>query len=562
MASGILMIGLDGATWNVLEPFMADGELPNLSRIREQGGWGDLRSTLPPLSAPAWSTFLTGKSPARHGVFHFVDWLEETGDRTGAGAGLVDGSSIESPTLWDVAAHHDRRVGVINVPMTYPPRPVNGFMITGLLTPPDASVFTYPPELSDKLPNYRIDLDRFIAVKPFAALEGGGKQKRTVKPDLELIDEFYEMEDQRGRTALQLLQSEPWDVFTVVFTSTDRMGHYFWPYHRATDLDGSPEADELHDAIRRFYRRIDEMIGELIAAAGEGAVVMVLSDHGMGPIYQKNTHWNTWLLEEGYVELAKASARTFDGWLLRLGIPRDRLRGLAKRIPGLMMSKPVHALKTAATAEIDKQSSTAYYERWFDPVGGFRINAEGEEREKVRTDLMEAIAAVVDPDTGEPIVKEVQRREDCLAGPYLNQAPDVIIVMNPDYGSSDRMSNYSSIVTQRPHIGDPGSHQMEGIFMCAGAGVAATSDPYTGLRIEDIAPTVLHLLDIGVPSDMDGRVLSEIIAAGGSADRDVTISETMTWWPDEETARTGDPGRVAADERAVRDRLRALGYFE
>ncbi len=562
MASRILMIGLDGATWNVLEPFMADGELPNLSRIREQGGWGDLRSTLPPLSAPAWSTFLTGKSPARHGVFHFVDWLEETCDRTGAGAGLVDGSSIESPTLWDVAAHHDRRVGVINVPMTYPPRPVNGFMITGLLTPPDASVFTYPPELSDELRDYRIDLDRFIAVKPFAVLEGGGKQKRTVKPDLELIDEFHEMEYQRGRTALQLLQSEPWDVFTVVFTSTDRMGHYFWPYHRATDLDGSPEADELHDAIRRFYRRIDEMIGELIAAAGEGAVVMVLSDHGMGPIYQKNTHWNTWLLEEGYLKLARGSARTFDGWLLRLGIPRDRLRGLAKRIPGLMTSKAVHALKTAATAEIDKQSSTAYYERWFDPVGGFRINAEGEEREKVRTDLMEAITAVVDPDTGEPIVKEVQRREDCLAGPYLDQAPDVIIVMNPDYGSSDRMSNYSSIVTQRPHIGDPGSHQMEGIFMCAGAGVAATSDPYTGLRIEDIAPTVLHLLDIGVPSDMDGRVLSEIIAAGGSADRDVTIGETMTWWPDEETARTGDPGRVAADERAVRDRLRALGYFE
>jgi predicted AlkP superfamily phosphohydrolase/phosphomutase len=562
MTSRILIVGLDGATWDVLEPFMADGDLPNLSRIREQGGWGELRSTLPPLSAPAWSTFLTGKSPARHGVFHFVDWLDDTGDGLGAGAGLVDGSSIESPTLWDVAAHHDRRVGVINVPMTYPPRPVNGVMITGLLTPPDASVFTHPPELSSELPDYQIDLDRFIAAKPFAALEGGDKQKRIVKPDLELIDEFYAMEDQRGRTALRLLQSEPWGAFTVVFTSTDRMGHYFWPYHRAADLDGTPEADELHSAIRRFYRRIDEMIGELIAAAGEGAVVMVVSDHGMGPIYTKNTHWNTWLFEKGYINLAKTSTRTFDGWLLRLGIPRDKLRRLAKSIPGLMKSKPVHALKKAATAEIDKETSTVYYERWFDPVGGFRINAEGEEKERIRAELMEAVAAVVDPDTGEPIVDEVLAREDCLAGPHLDRAPDVIVVMDPDYGSSDRMSSYSSIVTQRPNIGDPGGHQLQGIFMCAGVGIAAPSDPYTGLSLEDIAPTVLHLLDVGVPSDMDGRVLSEIFASGGPADRDAIISEAMTWWPDEETARAGGPDRVAADERAVRDRLRALGYFE
>ncbi len=555
MNSRVVIIGLDGATWTVLQPFIDDGDLPNLARLMAQGAWGELESTIPPLSAPAWSTFLTGKSPARHGVFHFVDWADGSGD--GAGASIVNGASIDSPTIWDVAAHNDRKVGVINVPMSYPPRPVNGFMITGLLTPPNAAIFTHPAELSDRLDGYQIDLDRFIDAKPFAEADGGTKAKRVVKPDLELMAEFHAMEDTRARVALDLMRSEPWDIFTVVFTATDRMGHYLWPYHRRADLDGSAESEALHRSIRDFYRRMDEAIGQLSAAAGEGATVMVLSDHGMGPIYTKNTHWNNWLFGEGYVKLAKTSRRTVDGWLLRLRIPRDRLRRIAAKVPGLLKSKPVSAIKRAPTAEIDTAASTAYYERWFDPVGGIHINATGAEKEKIRDELIEELGRVVDPETGKPVARRVLKPEECLAGPYLHRAPDIVLVMEPDYGSSDRLSNYSSIVTDRPVIGDPGGHHIEGILVCAGDHIATGSGPHSGFQLEDIAPTALHLLGLAVPSDMDGRVLTEILAEDGPP---VERSGPMEWWPDHETARAG-PDEVA-DEEAVRDRLRALGYFE
>lgn len=561
MTGRTLIIGLDGATWSVLDPFMEGGHLPHLAELKARGAWGTLRSTIPPLSAPAWSTFLTGKSPARHGVFHFVDWGDGAGEGGGPGDRLVNGASIESPTMWDVVAHHDRKVGAINVPMSYPPRPVNGFVVTGLLTPPDAEIFTYPPELSAALPDYQIDLDRFISDKPFAA-EEGDKPKRLVKPDLDLVAEFDRMETLRGETALHLMRTEPWDVFTVVFTGTDRMGHYLWPYHRESDLDGSEDAAALHRAIRDVYRSIDAAIGALVAETGPDTNVIVLSDHGMGPIYDKNTHWNKWLFDRGYVRLTEESSRTVDGWLIKLRLPRDRLRSLAARVPGLMTSRAVKSIKKASTAGVDTAASAAYYERWFDPVGGIRINAEGEERERMRDELMEAVSAVVDPDTGAPIVREVWRREDCLAGPYVDRAPDIIMVMNPAYGSSDRMSSYSSIVTPRPNISDPGGHQMEGIVLCAGPAIAGGVDPHNGLRIEDIAPTVVHLLGVDVPGDMDGRVLSELFVPGGPADRPLTPGEPMAWWPSEEDARAASPDRVEADEEAVRERLRALGYFE
>ena len=562
MTGRVLIIGLDGATWSVLGPFVDEGHLPNLAGLKTGGCWGELRSTIPPLSAPAWSTFLTGKSPARHGVFHFVDWGEGPGEGGGPGESLVNGASIESPTMWDVAAHQGRKVGAINVPMSYPPRPVDGFVITGLLTPPDAAVFTYPPELSQELPGYQIDLDRFIASKPFAAEEGQEKTKRVVKPDLDLVAEFHDMETKRGKTALELMRSQPWDVFTVVFTGTDRMGHYLWPYHRKADLDGSAQSAALHEAIKNVYKSIDASIGELVAEAGEDVTVIVLSDHGMGPIYDRNTHWNKWLFDRGYVSLEESSKRTVDGWLLKAGLPRDKLRTLAAKLPGVMTSKPMRSLKKAPTAVIDTSASVAYYERWFDPVGGIRINAEGAERERIRDELMAAIVRVMDPESGAPIVKEVWRREDCLSGPYVSRAPDIVVVMNPAYGSSDRMSSYSSIVTPRPNISDPGGHQMDGIIVCAGPAIAERAHPCADLNIADIAPTVLHLMDLEVPSDMDGRVVTELFASGGPADRPVGTAEPMAWWPSEDQARISGGDRVEADEDAVRERLRALGYFE
>jgi predicted AlkP superfamily phosphohydrolase/phosphomutase len=558
-AEKVLIIGLDGATWTVLEPWIKDGTLPQLARLRARGCWGDLRSTIPPLTAPAWSSLLTGKNPGKHGVFHFVALDDEPATSADRAVETVDSRSIQSSTLWDILGHYERRVGVMNVPMSYPPRPVNGFMIGCMLTPPGARNFTYPPELASRLSGYQIDLDRFIDHKPFARDEQGQKLKREIKPDLQLVREFYEMEEKRALTAQSLMGSEPWDVFMVVFAATDRMGHYLWPYHRAADLDGSELGQELHEAIRRLYIRLDEHIGAMADLAGPEAAVIIMSDHGMGPIYHKNTHWNNWLYRQGYLSIDQSKKASADAWLLRLGIPRDKIRRLAQRVPGLYRSRAFQKAKAAPTAAIDYARSQAYYVRIFDPVGGVRLQGAGSNREALRDELMEAMSNVVDPDTGRPVIRQIFRREDCYAGPRAAGLPDIILVMCPEYGSSDRLSNYSAIVTDRPQIGDPGGHHLEGIFVATGAGIQRRPEPLAGLKIEDVAPAVLHLLGLPVPSDMDGTVPPALLDEQTAP---LPSSPPLGRWPSEaEAVPLGDELRPD-DREAVRTRLRALGYLD
>lgn len=557
----IVIIGLDGATWTVLKPWIDEGLLPNLAQLMNQGSWGELRSTIPPLTAPAWSSFLTGKNPGKHGVFHFANLDDRPVDMEQTE--IVDGRSIQSSTLWDILGHHGRRVGVINVPMSYPPRPVNGFMITDFLTPPNAEVFTYPPELSEQVPDsYVIDLDRFIDQKPFAKNEQGVKEKRVVKPDLTLMAEFTQMEQERGRLALQLMNSQPWDAFMVVFTATDRMGHYLWNYHRAVDLDDSDESQALHEAVVNYYKEQDQLIGDLVAAAGPGATVMLMSDHGMGPIFSKITHWNNWLYKEGYLKLATSSNKSPDGWLLRLGLPRDKIGRLVRRLPGFASSKTFQKMKTARTAEIDFAASSAYYVRIFDPVGGIRVNHEGPGKKELVDKILSEVRQVVDPATGQKIVRWAYRREECFWGAHADHMPDIILVFQPDYGSSDRVSNYSAIATDRPSISDPGGHHIEGIFVASGPQVTHRNKPLEELNIVDLAPTALYLMGLPIPEDMDGRVLTEVIDPFALEQRPVVLGHPLSRWPSEAEARFEVDESQDDDDEIVRERLRALGYFD
>lgn len=559
--SSVLVVGLDGATWSVLDSWLCDGTLPNLARVRASGVSGALESTLPPLTPPAWASFLTGKNPGKHGVFHFTELDGESLDAS-AGARLVDSTSIRSSTLWDILGHHGRRLVTINVPMSYPPRPVNGAMLTCLLTPPDAPVFTYPAELSELLPDYRIDLDRFIGEKPFARDESGERRKRTVEPSIELVEEFRQMEEIRGRTALDLMASEPWDVFTVVFTAPDRMGHYLWPYHFPPAENSVPEHAELHDAVRGVYRVIDDAIGRLVERAGPEVHVVVLSDHGMGAAYTKNAHWNTWLYRRGLVAVERRTSSRPDALLLRLGISRDRIGKAIRRIPSLGASRVVARARALPTAGIDRRRSTAYYVRLFDPLGGIHINATGRERERIRAGLRDDLATVTDPETGRPVLSQIVDREEAVEGPYAERLPDLLLLMDPAYGSSDRLTGYSSVVTDRATPGDPGGHRMEGILALAGPGIGPGGASIGGARIVDVAPTILHLLDLPIPDDLDGRVLTQALAVGSLGGRPIRIGPPLGRWPTETGSEQGQASTHTHGDEQVRDRLRALGYVE
>jgi len=433
-------------------------------------------------------------------------------------------------------------------------------MITGLLTPRNAPTFTYPPELSREITDYVIDLDRFIDAKPFQ----GVRDHEMAAPTFSLMQEFQDMLEKRARSSLSLMDSKPWDIFMVVFTGTDRMGHYLWPYHRPADVNDAPEIQELHHAVRGYYVRLDEIVGELVERAGEDITVIVMSDHGMGPKYTRRMYCNNWLHQRGWLSVRTDSAGVAnpDRWIRRLGLPRDKIGRLILRIPGLAGSRLVKKAVKSRSAIADVERSKAYCVPMYNNIMGIRINLAGEEKEALRQEIMQGLKEVVDPETGQGVVRQVYQGEEYYYGPYADHIPDIIVIMEPDYCCSPHLGHYSAVVTklQVPPFG--GSHRLEGVFIASGPDVIPNPESLKNLNIEDIAPTVLYLMGLPVPSDMDGRALTKVLTPSVLESRPIRCGEPIGFWPREDEVVFSDEVMSDRDEAEIRERLRALGYLE
>ncbi len=554
----VLIIGLDGGTWDVLGPWIDAGSLPNLARLRQNGSWGALLSTVPPITAPAWSTFMTGKKPGKHGVFHFVSAAIGEAPEN-AKSEIVNARSIKSSNLWDILGHHERKVVLINIPMTYPPRAVNGSMITGLLTPKGASIWTYPQELSEEVGDYTIDLDRFIDTKPFQS----DHTHEATAPSMALMHEFRDMMEKRARASLELMASKPWDLFMVVFTGPDRMGHYLWPYHRSPDAADPPEVQELCQAIHDYYVRLDEIIGQLVEQGGSPLNVVLMSDHGMGAKFTRRLHGNNWLRQQGWLDAqtSDAGVANLDGWLSRLRLPRDKIGRLIVRIPGLAGSRFVREAAKSRSAAVDVKQSQAYFAPIYNNLAGVHINLTGSAKEALREKIAQGLNALVDPDTGQPLVEKIYRGEAFYEGPFARDIPDLIVALRPGYGWGLHVSSYSSLVTPVSLALLQGDHRLEGIFVAHGPNIEPSPEPLQGLAIEDVAPTVLYLMGLPRPSDMDGRVLTEIVAPEFLASQPVRSGDPIGYWPKEDEVVFLDEALSEEDEADVRGRLEALGYL-
>ncbi|MDX1520934.1 MAG: alkaline phosphatase family protein [Anaerolineae bacterium] len=561
----VLIIGLDSANWDVLGPWIDEGALPNLARLRQQGSWGNLRSSLPPITAAAWSTFMTGKRPGKHGVYHFIKLFEEPASDQ-AKPELVNARAFKSSTLWDILGHNDRKVGLVNVPMTFPPRPVNGFMVSGFLAPKNSPYLTYPLELANELKDYVIDLDRFIDKKPY---EGryDAKAKRTANetsPSLGLMQEFQTMLENRALNTLTLME-KPWDTFMVVFMGPDRMGHYLWPYHRSPDPNDPPETQQLCQAVKDYYVRLDKIVGQLIEKAGGDTNTIIMSDHGMGVKPAKRLHGNFWLQSNGWLVPKKSGGNGVNkpvGLLSQLRLPRDKIGRIVYRIPGLAKSSLVKVAGASRAAAVDTDTSQAYCIPMYNNVFGIRINNKGEAREALRNEITAALTKIVDPETNKPIVEEVVRGEDYYYGPHATNTPDMVVVLYPEYGCNHHLGHYSAPVTRLQVTPTGGDHRMNGILVAIGPDLKINPGPLPNLSIEDIAPTILYLMRLPVPEDLDGRVLTEIISNKFQAANPVQRCAPLGVWPSAAEAKFVDEGMSEDEEAEIRDRLQALGYIE
>jgi predicted AlkP superfamily phosphohydrolase/phosphomutase len=563
----LLVIGLDGATWSVIEPLARAGRVPNLARIME-GVWGPLESTIPPVTPPAWTSFMTGKNPGKHGLYHFVE--PEPGSYR---MRYTNAGSRKARTIWSILSEAGRRVGVVNVPMTFPPEPVNGFMISGMDTPDTSSDFIYPKSLVTDL---RKAVGPIKLELRYLGFMHNDARRRQVLQELDEVDE------QRLRMMLYLLEREPVEVLMVVYGSPDTSQHYFWHYADRTHFRYDPAGAHLFgSAIEDVYLRLDRQIGALMEHVADDGATMVVSDHGFGPTSSKVIYLNRYLAELGMLRYRDNGAPVLGGLMtrtvsamdrvLRVALSSDQKKRLAQMFPWLRVR-----WETSLTAlnAIDWSATKAYCSEVLASPANIWINVKGRqpqgivdpggEYREVVDFLAERLAALKDPVTGLPLVRHVLRKDEVYHGPYLDQAPDLMLAWWEGDGFSARTSlpkhRDQPVVAEAAPVAEraewSGTHRLEGVLAVRGAGVKVGAQ-VTGARIIDLAPTILHMLGEPVPDDMDGRVLTDIFDPEHLMRRPVGYQTAMPASESEESA-TYSP----EEGEMIRKRLQDLGYLE
>ncbi|MDH4208597.1 MAG: alkaline phosphatase family protein, partial [Anaerolineae bacterium] len=288
----VLVIGIDGATFDLLRPWMDEGFLPNLAAIRDSGSHGLLRSTIPPITASAWSSFQTGKNPGKHGLFDFTQYRPGSYETS-----YVNASSVLAEPLWQILSRQGKRVVVINVPVTYPPQPVNGYLISGMLTPSVEVEFTYPPGLYTEMVREIADYQIFLPAR--AALQMGFR---------DFVDRLRYLSRKRAEAALFLMRRAEWDFFMVHFQSSDVLQHALWSHLDPAHPQYSSIPERDRDYARSYYAELDALIGQVADQAGPDTTVIVMSDHGFGPA-RKRFHINQWLANEGLLAIGAGALR-------------------------------------------------------------------------------------------------------------------------------------------------------------------------------------------------------------------------------------------------------------
>ncbi len=567
----VFMVGWDGATFDLIHPWVAAGKLPNIARFMEEGVHGPLRSTVPPWTFPAWTSFMTGKNPGKHGIYDFFQPRPNSYNLE-----FVHGGHRRSATFWRLLSDAGRRVISISIPCTFPPEKVNGIMISGFDFPgegPGSFVDArgmYPPELYD-------ELNRTVGPHPIDA----SIIKEINRGDLEVaLDRILQTVRQKAVTAKHLMATKPWDCFMILFGETDGTGHQFWKYCDPN----SPlftEHPTMRDSLLRVYQELDRELGELLARLPEDTTVLMMSDHGFGGVGDWVIYPNCWLQEQGFLRMHEQSGNGSSKLLERVklwavgALPAWVQRAVyrfAAPLVGRLEAKVRYGM-------IDWSRTEAYFdENPYFPV--LRINLKGRQPqgivepgrhyEAVRDRIIAELESWQHPDTGVPVVEKVYRREEIYTGPYVDRAADIIPKWALHQGYSYSFRKSSNAIGTRwlervdPHkpesvqfyMGKSGTHRDHGIFLARGPAIRSGAT-IPNARIIDLAPTILDLLEVPVPADMDGHVLEDIFSEDARHER---LSRPMQ--VADGNGGIDSTGYTAADEEKIAERLKSLGYVE
>ncbi len=536
----VLVIGLDGANPDIIKRLAQDGTMPFMKSVLDRGALGNLKSVYPPLTPPAWTTFMTGKNPGKHGIFEFAAY--ESYDKP---LGIVNSNTIKSDTLWSILNRENKKQIVVNVPLTYPPAQIDGAMITGFLTPSTQVNFTHPPDLYDRL---RTELGEYIievSIRHYSRFRFP-----------QCIKALKRSAVQRTRYCRKLLQTYNWDFFMMVYSENDFLQHVAWSY-----LDPDDDRDRNPKYIKLTYdymRFLDEQIQQLCESADDDTLVMFVSDHGFGPL-RKIVYINTWLEQEGFLTYQMKNVNQ----QRRLIEFRELLRNID--IWDLLYKLPYPKGKRRDNVANIRWDRTRAFSMLAGEQG-IRINLKGRESngivnpgseyEQLRDDIIGRLKELRDPETGKLIGNDVHKREDVYTGPYCNRACDIVFLLDE--------GNYLGEVFPGRDVFAPttwtqgsGTHRLKGTLAAYGPGIRNHAS-LDNAQLQDILPTLLYAMNLPVPNDLDGRILKELF-------NDKFVSENPPRYgsphqPHNTNATTSQQNEQ--NDRLVVERLKSLGYIK
>ena len=436
--SRVVVLGLDGMPHSLLQRLIAEGMMPNFQQLIVQGSLMSMTSVLPTVSSTAWASIATGCNPGKHGIFGFIDRVPQTYEMF-----IPSSRTLRGKTWIDLFSSMGQRVFSMGVPTTFPPRKVNGILISGFLAP-DLKRATYPPSIASELESmgYLIDIDAW--------------QARINRH--KFLDEIFWALDRRAEAMFKYYAQESWDLFVAHFMDTDRLHHFLW---------GDVERGDVSCTawFNRFYARVDEIIGELVSRLYSDTLLMIVSDHGFCTL-QREVHLNFWLQQMGLLSFASPEPKQ-----LRDLDPRTRCYSL---LPG----------------------------RFYVNLKGREREGcvqAGAEYEQVRRDVADALMEIRDPDGGVPVIDRVLMREEAFAGDDLDVAPDLMAVPAQGY---DLKGGFEKRVLFEPSPVN-GTHTFDDALWFANAPGLASDDA----TVMDILPTMMALLGLESPDGVDGRVV-------------------------------------------------------
>ena len=550
----VLLIGLDGATFDIINPLLAQGKLPNIARFLMEGAHSECASTIIPCSPVAWNTCITGKNPGKHGIFGFLELNPKD-----CSLRIVNGSFRRAKPLWSFF-DKDKKAVVVNVPFTSSPDKINGIFMPGWDAPDTAKEIVCPKDILKQVNKRFGGFFKDYSIGSFFNYRDAAL----------VLKKLNLMTDNRLRLVKFLMDSYPWDFYMAVFSLTDMVQHYFWHcmdsrHPRYKDKG----AENYREAIYEAYEKIDGIVGVLTKGLDENTNIVFVSDHGMGPMCLEQSgdcfKLDIWLVENGFMQL-KPKGYSAALWAFRNILRRYLPCAVKERLKAVFLFYREKFVFDLYFSDIYWKATKAYtfvmpypvYEIWINLKGRERwgVVRPGKEYENLRDSLIEKLSQLEHPLTKKKLAKAVYRREELYSGSQVLRAPDIIIDWADDFffsgvgasGAYKPSNFYDRRLTA--------THRENGIFIAKGRHIKRGVKLDGGVSLKDIAPTVLYLMGQKVPSGMDGKALKDII-------REDFLKNNPVSYFDEADAPAEEKQSSYSNRQAsiVEDRLRALGYI-